>query len=398
VIWVLTLFIGALAAALVVWPMFRPPPKRVDRERANVAAYRQRLRELDVERETGLIDDAAHAGAVAELNRRLLAEAPSASAVQAETPRDRPQGRWWVLVCVGLMVPMALFAYWQAGSWRVQERIQLAQENPEAAMRGVAEDLAETLRGRPDAEGYAVLGGIWSALDEPRRSAEAYAEANRLSEQRNPDWLVAEAEVLGALNNRDLRGRPRALFDAALEIEPMHPRGLWFAGIAALQDGRRADTVRYWRLLMEDETLPSEMREALRQRLAELDQDSPADADLAVPSSPGVWVEVDIDTGLLASVEDGAVLFVFARNPEGPPMPVAAARIAGPEFPLRVRLDDRNSLNPGQPLSGHEHLLLAARLSRAGDANVRSGDIESEPVRFAKGDDSVSLQLTRERP
>ncbi|MHA7835103.1 MAG: c-type cytochrome biogenesis protein CcmI/CycH, partial [Algiphilus sp.] len=85
----------------------------------------------------------------------------------------------------------------------------------------------------------------------------------------------------------------------------------------------------------------------------------------------------------------GGVLFVFARQAAGPPMPIAARRIAQPRFPLTVELGDQHRLQPGQPLHSYGELEIGARWSSTGEASGEAGD----PVARTRIDPATEQQI-----
>ncbi len=91
-------------------------------------------------------------------------------------------------------------------------------------------------------------------------------------------------------------------------------------------------------------------------------------------------------------------LFVFARETNGPPMPVAIVRATKKDLPFTFRLDDSNSMMPSRKLSDVGTVVIVARLSKSGQAMPQSGDLEgmSQPVK--PGTDGVTIVIDRERP
>jgi cytochrome c-type biogenesis protein CcmH len=91
-------------------------------------------------------------------------------------------------------------------------------------------------------------------------------------------------------------------------------------------------------------------------------------------------------------------LFVFARETNGPPMPVAITRATKKDLPFTFRLDDSNSMMPSRTLSSVAMVVIVARLSKSGQAMPQSGDLEgmSQPVK--PGTDGVTIVIDRERP
>ena len=91
-------------------------------------------------------------------------------------------------------------------------------------------------------------------------------------------------------------------------------------------------------------------------------------------------------------------LFVFARETNGPPMPVAIVRATKKDLPFAFRLDDSNSMMPSRKLSDVGTVVIVARISKSGQAMAQSGDLEgiSQPVK--PGAAGVTVVIDRERP
>ena len=91
-------------------------------------------------------------------------------------------------------------------------------------------------------------------------------------------------------------------------------------------------------------------------------------------------------------------LFVFARETNGPPMPVAIMRATKKDLPFTFRLDDSTSPMPSRKLSDAGPVVIVARLSKSGQAMPQSGDLEgaSQPVK--SGVDGITVVIDRERP
>ncbi|WP_376097171.1 c-type cytochrome biogenesis protein CcmI [Roseomonas sp. CCTCC AB2023176] len=86
---------GALALVVLAplaWSMLRQPRLR-ERAEADRALYRAQREELDRERAAGRLDEAAHAAALLEVQRRALA-VPAAAPVAAPPPRPAAVACW----------------------------------------------------------------------------------------------------------------------------------------------------------------------------------------------------------------------------------------------------------------------------------------------------------------
>ena len=103
----------------------------------------------------------------------------------------------------------------------------------------------------------------------------------------------------------------------------------------------------------------------------------------AAPGPHAIQVRVALDPELAARarLDGNATVFVIARAPDGPPMPIAVEPHAVSELPFTATLDDADGPMPTAKLSGVGEVELVARISRSGNAMPQAGDLESAPVR-----------------
>ena len=399
-----------LAAALATRPWWRGAvTTTLGRRRANAAAYRTRLAELEVEREAGVVAPADFEALKAELDGRLLAEAQGEEAKAAA-----PQPRRWLPVLL-LTVLLAVFAggwYALSDSWRAQQQLEAhAAANDQVAQ--MVQQLADHLQQQPDdPQAWAMLGRSYFVMQRYGDAAKAYGEANTRAGTPNADWLAGQGEALAFARDRDLQGTPAQLFEQALQLEPDFGKALWYAGLAAAQGGDAATARSHWTKLAAQPDLPDQMRQVVQAHLQELAAQagavSPgmaagaagAGAAPAGPAAPAGSTTLDLQVSLapeLASkVPAGAVLFVFAKAEQGPPMPLAVQRLPGQKLPAEIRLDDSMAMAPSLTLSSFDRYIVTARLSAGGGAQAQSGDLEGS-VKVARADASKPLQLRIDR-
>ena len=132
----------------------------------------------------------------------------------------------------------------------------------------------------------------------------------------------------------------------------------------------------------------------------------PAYAEPAAPAKPtgqagqslAISGKVIMGPSLAGKGSATDTLFVFAREMNGPPMPVAIVRATKKDLPFAFRLDDSTSMMPSRKLSDVGTVVIVARLSKSGKAMPESGDLEgmSQPVK--PGTDGITVVIDRERP
>jgi cytochrome c-type biogenesis protein CcmH len=108
---------------------------------------------------------------------------------------------------------------------------------------------------------------------------------------------------------------------------------------------------------------------------------------------------VTLDEALRDQASPGDTLFVYARAPAGPRMPLAIVRLSAADLPATVTLDDSSAMMPNMKLSTFDEVMVLARISRSGDAMTRSGDLQGStgPVRV-EGSARVEVVIDTRAP
>ena len=74
-------------------------------------------------------------------------------------------------------------------------------------------------------------------------------------------------------------------------------------------------------------------------------------------------------------------------------MPLAAMRIQVKDLPYRFTLDDSKSMSPSMPLSSSAQVIVAARISKSGDAIAQPGDLTGQVGPVAMGTQGIALEI-----
>ncbi len=78
---------------------------------------------------------------------------------------------------------------------------------------------------------------------------------------------------------------------------------------------------------------------------------------------------------LAGAAAPGTTLFVSATDPASPAAPLAMLRLRVDRWPVPFTLDDADAMIPGRNLSAARRIHLEARISAAGEALPRPGDL-----------------------
>ena len=139
-----------------------------------------------------------------------------------------------------------------------------------ASLELMVSRLAVRLRREPnDAAGWAMLARSYAVLERPDDAAAAYHRA-LLQNPRDADLLADYADALASTKNGDLSGAPQANIDAALAIDPDHPKALALAASAAADRRDYAAAIRYWTRLRDVSGGETELARQAQKNIDEL--------------------------------------------------------------------------------------------------------------------------------
>ncbi|WP_083908625.1 c-type cytochrome biogenesis protein CcmI/CycH [Thioalkalivibrio thiocyanodenitrificans] len=111
----------------------------------------------------------------------------------------------------------------------------------------------------------------------------------------------------------------------------------------------------------------------------------------------GVGGVVSLDPQLAGQATPGETVFLFARRPDGPPMPLAIQRLQVQDLPYRFRLDDSHAMTD-MTLSSVDRVVVVARVSRSGRAMPASGDLEGQSGPVTTGTGNLEIVIDRVLP
>jgi cytochrome c-type biogenesis protein CcmH len=87
---------------------------------------------------------------------------------------------------------------------------------------------------------------------------------------------------------------------------------------------------------------------------------------------------VALAPALKDKLRPGDTLFVYARADNGPPMPLAVARLDASQLPASVTLSDAMAMTPAMKLSSVARVFVGARISHSGQPIAQPGDLEGD--------------------
>ncbi|MGE6099024.1 c-type cytochrome biogenesis protein CcmI [Aeromonas salmonicida] len=398
----MTAFLIVIAALLVLvsltlaMPLWRGEGKQsISRSALNKQLYRQRLLEIGEEREQGIL--AEEPESLVELQRSLLDDIPDVE----QSARGGKSLIWIPGVLVLVVVSLGL--YYKLGAWQEVQRWQDASSRlGELSNRILVEQDAQVteqdlldfmlalrtrLKDEPnDYRGWLLLGRLSLDGNDPDMAREALERAYDLAPQKTM-VAVPYAQALMMTGDDALADQ---LLSSAIALDPANIEARSVYAFMALQKEDFKTALMRWR-----EMLPlmekGSTRYAMVERSIDYAEQQLKQRGIAV-MTPGAANKSD-DQGQQLEVKKGefpihvtlaagiqmpedAHLFVFAVVPNGPPMPIAVKRIAGPTLPVTLSLGDGDAMMEGSKLSAYPQLQFKARLSRGGNVMNKEGAFE----------------------
>lgn len=393
--WVLAIAMVVIALVFLVRPLrLDSNQSDIDRAAQNVAIAKERLNELKLELEEGVITQEIYLQTQQELEQSLLYDVeqlPSDNIKIADTQTYNRIAQWALIVCVPV-IAIALYAYLGQPDLLNGAQKQTAAAHTSSdgktklsSVEDMVEKLAARLKEEPNnAEGWFMLARSYMSLNRYKEAVVALEKTNELVPD-NPVVMLRYADALTMLRGGQMSGKPFELIKRAVEISPDNQTGLWLIGMGYEKQGAYKKAISYWNMLLPlltDEESKAEVNKLIRQakRKAGIDTaDHPfsqtVNKDNAAIKS--LAVVVSIDKTKLTTVSENDTVFIFARALQGPPMPLAVVRKQVKDLPIEVTLDDSMAMMPTMKISSFDKVQIVARVSKSGIAKAQSGDLES---------------------
>ena len=228
---------------------------------------------------------------------------------------------------------------------------------------------------------------VQGKLTEARTAYEAAIERNGMTADGWADY----ADLVASQTQNKLAGAPAQAIEKALALNPDHRKALWLKATLAHEEHRYADAVPLWRHLREVMGETASDARVIEANLAEAQR-------LAATAEPmravvvAVTGSIDVDTKLIARITQGSILFIYAKSVDSPGPPLAVLRVAIAKWPVQFKLDDSMAMTPGRNLSSATNVIVAARISKTGQATAMTGDLQTTGVR-ANPRDRKALRL-----
>jgi cytochrome c-type biogenesis protein CcmH len=310
------LFALMTAAAIfaVLWPLSR---RSANSGGSEIAVYRDQLNEIDRDRAAGLIAGPEAEAAKLEVSRRLIAAADA-----AETEKSKPEvtplwRRHATAIAALVLLPAGAAAlYLMLGSPQMPgEPLAARMRAPEQnrSIESLVARVEDHIQSNPgDGRAWEVLAPVYMRLGRFDDAVRAWGQVVRLSgstASREADY----GEALVAAANGVVTADAKAAFERALALDPKDAMARFYMGMAADQDGRRADADKIWSELLADAPPGAPWIEVVRHALARnapagtapaATAPGPTATDMAVAAKMAPEQQKEMIRGMVARLAD----------------------------------------------------------------------------------------------
>ena len=274
------LLLAAVLALLA--PLVRRRVDQGDRQDHGLAVLRDQIAELERDRQAGRIDEIQAEAARIEIERRILSEAGTRSAVRTdEASVERGRRRRFVTSTIVIfLVPIAtLGLYASLGSPGLQDAplVDRAAERTrtdtaDERLRGL-EDMATQLAGRLENEpsdlgGWMLLGRTYQMLEKPASAVDAFRKATQLPTADAASWSSL-GEAMVQANDGLVPPEAKGAFQQAVDLMAAEPRARFYLGLAERQAGNIEAALAWWIDLEADSPADAPWQQLLSRRIDE---------------------------------------------------------------------------------------------------------------------------------
>jgi cytochrome c-type biogenesis protein CcmH len=272
--WILVGVLVAGVTLAITRPLTRsegPPVKAAD---ADIAVYKDQLKEVVADAARGSLAAREAEAASAEIARRLLRSTEANAKTPAGDPRDRDRFAKPIYVVTSIALPVASLALYLAygapglPGQPLSERIATASDTMKP--NDLVAKVEARLRDHPDdGTGWDVIAPVYYAMGRYADAAAAYTNALRLVGE-SPRRLQGFANARIRTENGVIPQDAKKALERILVIDPNSKEPHIWLALAKEQDGRLTEAAADYRKLIAEAPADAPWRKVLEERLAGL--------------------------------------------------------------------------------------------------------------------------------
>ena len=279
-LWIAIGVLTLIAVSVVFLPVLRAQKvqrslaTRKERQQQNIEIFRERLAELEQEREQGTLDDESFAQLKLELERNLLADADPEADKHALSRKSVGVPQLVTVTLLALMVPVAAFGlYDQLGRHQDLAIAMNPPPVPKTLDEAIDQLKAELDRHPENPEGWYLLAQTLMNQGKFDEGLAAYQKVGELLPEQAPQYATVQGQIAQAMyyaQGRQMTPAVEAQIHKTLTIDPLEVTTLGLQGIDAFEHEDYENAIKHWAQGLEKAS--PEAARSLRQGIAEAKQ------------------------------------------------------------------------------------------------------------------------------
>lgn len=237
----------------------------VEHKQANLAILREQLKEIERDKQAGVLSAQDFEQAQMDLRQRVLEENEGLK-TEAVQQTGAPRLAWALMLSIPLAA-IALYFYLGNPVMLDPAAVQQQANAQPVDIEAMVARLEQRLKDNPDDPGaWLMMARSHRYYGRHQQAAEAYAKAMPVVDG-DPAALAEYAESMLLAGIDTLDGLPGRLVKRSLDLYPEEPLGLMLAGAAALHNEQYPAAIDYWQRLLAQFPPDSETAKVVNQGL-----------------------------------------------------------------------------------------------------------------------------------
>jgi cytochrome c-type biogenesis protein CcmH len=357
--WLVLALMTAAAIGAVLWPMYRPGSARGG---SDAEVYRDQLHEITRDRSAGLMGEAEAEAAKVEVSRRLIAAADAAVVENSRIDNSQVWRRRWTAIATLALLPFGALAFYLALGSPQMPGVPLTSRVPASTENHSIENIVKQVevhveQNPDDGPAWEVLAPVYMRLGRFDDAVMAWRNTIRLNGS-NGSREADYGEALVAAADGVVTAEANAAFERALAFDNKDIMARFYMGMAADQDGRRADADAIWADLIANAPPGASWVDIVRHAMARSAPAAQASTSATPVSGPSA-ADIAAAAKLAPDQQDQMVAGMVARlaerlkrngsDVEGWVRLVRSYRVFGQDEKMRTTIADAGRALAGEP-------------------------------------------------
>ena len=390
-LWIFIALFVLVSLVLIWFPHFRQQQmlqaeEAGVRKATNLELFNNRLATLEKELEDELLDQDEFDALKKELEISLLQDMKQGED-ESLVSQLKPKSILWPVFMSVVLLGLSSYFYATLGAYANLDKA--VPDNPHAGMDASQimaqriQMMESQLQAEPD--NSQLLFSLGHAYINANRYDDAVKSFDKAMELvgTHAELLGPKATALYYKANQRITPAVQSIIDQSLALDPNDPSTLLLVGMDAFFNAQYQKAIDAWQLILDsdrndvDRSAIINAIESAKMRMQAETGEMPNDAThQQVAAGKTVTIDVSISPELAQQVGGSDMLFIFARNTEGPKVPLAATKISAKSLPVSITLDDSTGMGGDIKLSDAKQVEIIAVLSKHGSVKAQPGDLQ----------------------